>query len=274
MGEHREADCLTCGVNPGSDESRIPRSSEATHEVYSTCRHPVDREIVGPWSKCGACGLALPREQGSADDQFVEVRGMLGRLPTDRLAALAEMRALFCFECGFQACNCAGRGTGEATSVCHESDGKRRPMCGAPTNVEYWVTARREDVTCPQCIADRLVEENAPPRGERRPIERRPSEAQPSIEEQRPRLTHVAVRHKGVVWSLPEPFRHHHIFSIMNYLGVEGPFDGDIRDDQGFLDASGRYLNRRQALPSALLHDQIKNDGKLIGSVLTSEDLW
>jgi hypothetical protein len=86
-------------------------------------------------------------------------------------------------------------------------------------------------------------------------------------------LTHVAVRHKGVVWSLPAPFRHHHIFSIMHYLGIEGPFDGHMREDQGFLDSSGRYLNRRQALPSAHLHNQIKN-GKIIGGVLTSEDLW
>jgi hypothetical protein len=86
-------------------------------------------------------------------------------------------------------------------------------------------------------------------------------------------LTHVAVRHKGVVWSLPSPYRHHHIFSIMNYLGVPGPFDGDMREDQGFLDSSGRYLNRKQAFINADLNGQIKN-GKIIGGVLTSEDLW
>lgn len=44
-------------------------------------------------------------------------------------------------------------------------------------------------------------------------------------------------------------------------------------DDQGFLDANGRYLNRKQALVNAELNGQLKN-GKIIGGILTSEDLW
>ena len=44
-------------------------------------------------------------------------------------------------------------------------------------------------------------------------------------------------------------------------------------DDQGFLDETGRYLTRSQAEVSAFLNNQVKG-GKIIGGVLTSEDLW
>lgn len=95
---------------------------------------------------------------------------------------------------------------------------------------------------------------------------------------ERPPITHVAMRFQGKIWSLPRPYRHHHIIRIIMYL--DGQFgDGDLTavdaygDDQGFLDASGRYLTRKQAQVSAAINDQIKN-GKIIGGVLTSEDLW
>lgn len=91
-------------------------------------------------------------------------------------------------------------------------------------------------------------------------------------------LTHVAIRFQGKVWSLPRPYRHHHIIRIIMYL--DGQFgDGDLTsvdthgEDQGFLDTSGRYLTRQQAEVNAELNGQIKN-GKMIGSILTSEDLW
>jgi hypothetical protein len=61
---------------------------------------------------------------------------------------------------------------------------------------------------------------------------------------------------------------------------LDGMFgEGDItsvdtsQSDQGFLDESGRFLNRKQALVNAELNGQLKND-KIIGGVLTSEDLW
>jgi hypothetical protein len=44
-------------------------------------------------------------------------------------------------------------------------------------------------------------------------------------------------------------------------------------DSQGFLDADGKYLNRKDGEVRALATGQIKN-GKIIGGVLTSEDLW
>jgi hypothetical protein len=91
--------------------------------------------------------------------------------------------------------------------------------------------------------------------------------------ERRPPLTHVALRFRDQIWSLPRPYRHHHIIRTIIRLDPDvDSVDCDI-DDQGFLDASGRYLTRKQAEVNARAHGQIKN-GKIIGGVLTSEDLW
>jgi len=51
---------------------------------------------------------------------------------------------------------------------------------------------------------------------------------------------------------------------------------GIAGDNQGFLDESGRYLTRGQALVSAQLNDQILpgERGKIIGDKLYSENLW
>lgn len=93
-----------------------------------------------------------------------------------------------------------------------------------------------------------------------------------------PAITHVAIRFQDKIWSLPRPYRHHHIIRMIMYLDKEygkGELDAvdAYRDDQGFLDESGKYLTRNQAQVNAELNGQIRN-GKLIGSVLTSEDLW
>jgi hypothetical protein len=91
----------------------------------------------------------------------------------------------------------------------------------------------------------------------------------------RPPITHVAVRLFAVVWSLPRPYRHHHILNeILPKYAPQLYVEVDADDkDQGFLDADGRFLTRKQALNNAVANGQIKN-GKLIGSILTSEDLW
>jgi hypothetical protein len=86
-------------------------------------------------------------------------------------------------------------------------------------------------------------------------------------------LTHVAVRYRGEVYSLPEPNRHFHVI----YL-ISSKFGGiyiDARDDdQGFLDSSGRFLNRKQALVSAQVNNQLLKDRPIIGGRLYSENLW
>ena len=90
---------------------------------------------------------------------------------------------------------------------------------------------------------------------------------------ERAKITHVALRFNGQIWSLPRPYRHHHIIGMIVHLNPDIRHVDAHGEDQGFLDETGRYLTRKQAEVSAALNDQIKN-GKIIGGVLTSEDLW
>lgn len=86
-------------------------------------------------------------------------------------------------------------------------------------------------------------------------------------------LTHVAIRFRDQIWSLPRPYRHHHVLRVISSLVEDLDCIDSHGDDQGFLDSSGRYLTRKQAAVSAMMNNQIKN-GEIIGGVLTSEDLW
>lgn len=89
----------------------------------------------------------------------------------------------------------------------------------------------------------------------------------------RPKITHVAIRFKGTIYSLPAPNRHDDvIFHIVET--TEATYVNAHGEDQGFLDESGRYLNRKQALVSALINNQIKDRSKIIGHRLYSENLW
>ena len=85
-------------------------------------------------------------------------------------------------------------------------------------------------------------------------------------------MTHVAVRFEGKTWSLPAPNRHH---DVIRHIAQEtGASYVDSRDeDQGFLDESGRYLTRRQALASARLNGQVL-EGRGLHRELYSEDVW
>jgi hypothetical protein len=87
----------------------------------------------------------------------------------------------------------------------------------------------------------------------------------------RPPITHVAIRFKGTTYSLPAPNRHHDV--IRHIVETTGVSCVDSRnEDQGFLDADGRYLNRRQAMVNAKLNNQF-ND-RPIHYQLYSENLW
>lgn len=91
----------------------------------------------------------------------------------------------------------------------------------------------------------------------------------------RPVITHVAIRWDDRVWSLPKPYRHHDIIRMVaNLTGATAIDCSDSRGDQGFLDESGRYLNRKQALVSALLNKQVKDENDIRCGMLFSEDLW
>lgn len=89
----------------------------------------------------------------------------------------------------------------------------------------------------------------------------------------RAKLTHVAIRFRGVVYSLPAPNRHHHVIGeIIRLTGVE-TVDAPT-DDQGFLDENGTFLNSHQALVSAKLFDQLKPGTVIRAERLFSEDVW
>lgn len=95
-----------------------------------------------------------------------------------------------------------------------------------------------------------------------------------SMNNNRPKLTHVAIRFQGKIWSLPAPYRHFNIIRVICFLNPEiQTVETNYDTDQGFLDESGRYLTRKQAEVNAFLNNQVKH-GKMIGSCLTSEDLW
>lgn len=90
------------------------------------------------------------------------------------------------------------------------------------------------------------------------------------------RITHVAIKLNGVVWSLPKPSRHHHVYALINLMWRHehhGQRDDGERDVQWFLDEEGRFLTRDEAFEVACAASQIKN-GRIIGGCLTSEDLW
>lgn len=74
----------------------------------------------------------------------------------------------------------------------------------------------------------------------------------------------------GRVWTVEPPGRHHDIIRKMRSMGYEGPVGGDR---QGFLLSNGRFAMRKAAARIALNAEQVVG-GKLIGSVLTTEDLW
>lgn len=74
----------------------------------------------------------------------------------------------------------------------------------------------------------------------------------------------------GRVWSVDAPGRHYDVIVIVRESGYMGPIGGDR---QGFVLSDGRFVGRKAAGTVARKAGQLKN-GKLIGSVLTSEDLW
>lgn len=88
-----------------------------------------------------------------------------------------------------------------------------------------------------------------------------------------PPITHVAVRFMGRVWMLPKPNRHHH---IIRWIADEtGLASIDVREpNQGFVDAYGFYLTRKQALVSALENGQVLDENDIRCGMLFSEDLW
>lgn len=85
-------------------------------------------------------------------------------------------------------------------------------------------------------------------------------------------ITHVALRFKGKIWSLPAPNRHHHVIRmIVEQAGVS--YVDCYGSNEGFLDNDGNYLTRTDALFRAQECGQL-NDRDIIGGQLYSENLW
>jgi hypothetical protein len=81
------------------------------------------------------------------------------------------------------------------------------------------------------------------------------------------RVTGVGILTRGLLWSLPCPHRHHHIYSLAAFSSrsIEGSCV------EGFTTSLGRFVDRREAL--RLLPEHVK--GRLEGKTeLYSEDLW
>lgn len=83
----------------------------------------------------------------------------------------------------------------------------------------------------------------------------------------------AAIRYEGVTYSRPAPAHHHH---VMSFVGEHFPSDrgADIAalGDQGFIDESGYFLDRKSAAERAVELGQIKQSR--FGAELFSEYLW
>lgn len=72
---------------------------------------------------------------------------------------------------------------------------------------------------------------------------------------------------------MPKPNRHHDVIRlIVNQTGVQ--YVDAHGEDQGFLDQSGTYLNRKQAFVSAEANNQLRPTEPIRYNQLYSENLW
>jgi len=80
----------------------------------------------------------------------------------------------------------------------------------------------------------------------------------------------VALRHKtnGRLWTLPKPYRHHHLFKLTHADGVN-----HWEVEQGFIDSDGVYKNRIDAKIIAIENNQLIEGHSLLPQ-LFSECLW
>ena len=86
------------------------------------------------------------------------------------------------------------------------------------------------------------------------------------------KITHVAIRFRGVTYSLPAPNRHYHV--IRHICEVTGATTVDSRGvDQGFLDDTGKYWTRRHAKIIARKAEQLLKRASSLKE-LYSEDVW
>jgi hypothetical protein len=84
-------------------------------------------------------------------------------------------------------------------------------------------------------------------------------------------ITGVAIKSSaGAMVSLPRPYRHHHIFALAAFMGI------DLDDgQQGFTTEAGHFVSREAAFKMVIAHDQPnRRSGNSDSEELFSEDVW
>lgn len=82
------------------------------------------------------------------------------------------------------------------------------------------------------------------------------------------KITHVAIKHKGRVHSLPAPNRHHHVIHRIRPTG---------KVEEGFMDDHGNFISRKLAFILAKANGQLNRKPgaeHYQGDELFSEDIW
>ena len=82
----------------------------------------------------------------------------------------------------------------------------------------------------------------------------------------------AAIWKKGLIYSVPKPGRHHTIIHAAPRMELGVITSYLIDGEQGFLTDTGTFLDRQASETHARQCGQLNKP--LIGSVLTSEDLW
>ena len=80
----------------------------------------------------------------------------------------------------------------------------------------------------------------------------------------------AAIKFGDLICTMPKPCRHHHIIGGCADAGMPIPIEGV----QGFITASGRFLDRTEAALHAIAKDQVARDKVHSNGQLYSEDLW
>jgi hypothetical protein len=85
------------------------------------------------------------------------------------------------------------------------------------------------------------------------------------------RIECAAIWHKGRVYSVPAPGRHHHVILLMDEKYGLGP---EAQRHQGFYTSAERFVDRREGLKVAEAANQIIRRTGNADDQLYSEDLW
>lgn len=198
--------------------------------------------------------------------------GPLGPLPSDqpprivcaRCGALLEPQGAVRHDCGLR-----GEPVSASDALCSCCGHPRRDHGPAGENTRCW-GPRGNANTC-KCPAF------APPLTATVAHQLHAPATDPATGERihvRLRVVAAALRVRGgLVLSVPQPGRHHHIIHAMRALGAEAPYEGA----QGFLLSDGSFADRHHAADVARAAGQLLDRAPTAGgwhAGLFSEDVW